>query len=100
MDTEQFERRVIRSETLSARSPRLHRLGVFAMLGVGYAAIGTVTNQAARLCSEAGDGQILASETLVSRVEGRVRSRPLGALQLKGLRNPIATHEILDLAGE
>jgi class 3 adenylate cyclase len=60
-----------------------------------YAAIGTVTNQAARLCAEARDGQILVSETLLTRVEGRVRSRQVGALRLKGLHHPIATHELL-----
>jgi class 3 adenylate cyclase len=63
-----------------------------------YAAIGTVTNQAARLCAEAGEGQILASDTFLSRVEGRVHSESVGELTLKGLRRPIATHAILGLS--
>lgn len=78
----------------------------FATLGLigfegrfDYAAIGTVTNQAARLCAEAGDGQILASDAFLARVEDRVRSRRVGELSLKGLRRPIATHDILGLEG-
>ena len=74
-------------------------LGVIGFEGRSdYAAIGTVTNQAARLCAEAGDGQILASDALLARVEERVRSRPVGELALKGLVRPIATHDILGLA--
>jgi class 3 adenylate cyclase len=76
-------------------------LGVIGFEGrFDYAAIGTVTNQAARLCAEAGDGQILASESFLTRVEQRVRSRRVGELSLKGLRRPIATYDILGLAGE
>jgi adenylate cyclase len=62
-----------------------------------YAAIGTVTNQAARLCGAAGDGQILISDRILSRVEGLVRTTPVGDLELKGLRRPIRTHELLEV---
>jgi class 3 adenylate cyclase len=76
-------------------------LGVIGFEGrFDYAAIGTVTNQAARLCAEAGDGQILASDAFLARVEGRVRSQPVGELRLKGLDRPISTHDIQGLEGK
>lgn len=62
-----------------------------------YAAIGTVTNQAARLCAEAQDGQVLASAAFLARVEGHVRSRHVGDITLKGMSRPIAAHDILGL---
>ena len=74
-------------------------LGVIGFEGrQDYAAIGTVTNQAARLCTEARAGQILASDAFLTRVEGQVKSEPVGELELKGLRKPIVTHDILGLA--
>ena len=62
-----------------------------------YAAIGNVTNLAARLCAEAADRQILASGPFLGRVEHRVRSRPVGELDLKGIDRPVSTHDILGL---
>lgn len=60
-----------------------------------YAAIGSVTNQAARLCAEAAGGQVIASDRLVQAVEGLVESELIGELELKGLRRPIIAHSIL-----
>lgn len=54
-----------------------------------YAAIGSVTNLAARLCSEAGAGQILADRKTMARVESLVRSTPVGPLELKGFKQPV-----------
>lgn len=59
-----------------------------------YGAIGTVTNLAARLCSEAGDGQVLVSQRVLAGVGDGVVSRPLGALTLRGLSRPV---EVLDV---
>jgi adenylate cyclase len=55
-----------------------------------YSAIGTVTNLAARLCSEAKDGQILISQRVVDAVRDLVEAAPLGELTLKGLARPVA----------
>ena len=54
-----------------------------------YAAIGNVTNLAARLCGEATGGQILVDRKIMARVEGDVRAREVGALSLKGLAQPV-----------
>ncbi len=62
-----------------------------------YAAIGTVTNQAAHLCAAAGAGQILVSDRVLSRVERLVEAAPIGELALKGFRRPIRTHNVLGI---
>jgi adenylate cyclase len=60
-----------------------------------YAAIGSVTNQAARLCAVAAGGQILVSDRLLTQVEGIVEAEPMGELELKGFRRPVMTHNVL-----
>jgi len=62
-----------------------------------YAAIGNVTNQAARLCAAASDGQILISERVLSVVDGKVEVELVGELALKGFRRPVKTHNVLRL---
>jgi class 3 adenylate cyclase/CheY-like chemotaxis protein len=59
-----------------------------------YAAIGTVTNLAARLCSEAQAGQILLSQRVATAVEGVAASRLLAERALKGLHAPVAVYEL------
>jgi adenylate cyclase len=54
-----------------------------------YAAIGTVTNLAARLCGEAGAGQVLVSQRVFSAVDDVAVGESVGALQLKGFSRPI-----------
>ena len=49
-----------------------------------YAAIGTVTNLAARLCEAASDGQILVSERVLAAVEEFVAAEEMHALTPKG----------------
>ena len=49
-----------------------------------YAAIGNVTNLAARLCGEAKAGQILADRKTMAVLDGVFEFEPLGALSLKG----------------
>jgi len=60
-----------------------------------YAAIGTVTNLAARLCSEARDGQILVTQRVLDGVLGEVDSREVGPLDLKGISRSVGVHEVL-----
>src|SRR5207247_5207872 len=55
---------------------------------VDYAAIGSVTNLAARLCAEAGGGQILISQHVFAAVEALVDAEPLGELACQGFRQP------------
>ena len=62
-----------------------------------YTAIGTVTNTAARICAAARAGQVLCSDKLLAAVEGTVDARPIGELELKGLRRPVRTFELRDV---
>ena len=64
-----------------------------------YAAIGTVTNLAARLCSEAGARQVLTNQKTLARLEGLVEAAPIGALNLKGFSSPVNAFNILRLKG-
>ena len=59
---------------------------------MGYTAIGTVCNLAARLCAEAKDGQILISSRIAGAVEAVVKLEDLGNLELKGLRGGRSRH--------
>jgi adenylate cyclase len=54
-----------------------------------YAAIGSVTNLAARLCAEAGAGQVLASQRVFSAVDDVAVGEPVGPLELRGFSRPI-----------
>ena len=60
-----------------------------------YGAIGTVTNLAARLCGEAGDGQILISPRIFSKTETHIDVEPVGELSLKGFQRPVFAHNVL-----
>ena len=54
-----------------------------------YAAIGSVTNLAARLCSEARGGQVLVDRKIMAKVDSLVDAEPLGPLTLKGFAQPV-----------
>jgi class 3 adenylate cyclase len=60
-----------------------------------YAAIGTVSNVASRLCDEAKPGQILVSPRVVLAVENAVTVEPAGELILKGIRRPMVVHNVV-----
>ena len=62
-----------------------------------YSVIGTTTNLAARLCSEARSGQILVSQRVVNKVDGLIEAEFVGELTLKGIHHPVTTHNILSL---
>ena len=75
-------------------------LGVIGFEGrKDYAAIGPVTNLAARLCQEAKNGQILASGRFLELVEDVVRTEPLGDLSLKGFHRQVSAHNIREITG-
>ena len=90
-------------EALTEKWRRLgHELGFgvgiahgFATLGTigyegrfDYAAIGTVSNIASRLCDEAKAGQILISPRVLMAVEDAVSVEPVGEFKLKGISRP------------
>jgi class 3 adenylate cyclase len=54
-----------------------------------YAAIGNVTNLAARLCGEAKAGQILADRKTMAVLDGAFQFEPVGPLTLKGFDKPM-----------
>ena len=60
-----------------------------------YAAIGTVSNVASRLCDEAKPGQILISPRVLMKVENAVEVEPVGAFELKGIRRPLAAYNVV-----
>ncbi|MGQ0686150.1 adenylate/guanylate cyclase domain-containing protein [Bradyrhizobium sp.] len=60
-----------------------------------YAAIGSVTNLASRLCDEAEAGQIVVSRRVYGMVEPWVDGRPIDDLNLKGFNHPVLAAEIL-----
>jgi GAF domain-containing protein len=60
-----------------------------------YAAIGTVSNIASRLCDEAKPGQILISPRVLMAVEDAVTVEPVGEFELKGIRRPIAAYNVV-----
>jgi class 3 adenylate cyclase len=60
-----------------------------------YAAIGTVSNVASRLCDEAKPGQILISPRVLMAVKDAVTVEPVGEFELKGIRRPIAAYNVV-----
>jgi adenylate cyclase len=62
-----------------------------------YAAIGPVTNLAARLCGEAEGGQILISQRVCAAVETLALAEPIGELFLKGFAKPVPAFSIREL---
>jgi len=61
-----------------------------------YAAIGTVSNVASRLCDEAKPGQILISPRVLMAVEKDITVEPVGDFALKGIRRPLTAYNVLD----
>ncbi|HEY7075910.1 MAG TPA: response regulator [Solirubrobacteraceae bacterium] len=60
-----------------------------------YAAIGSVTNLAARLCAAAGPGQILVSQRVHNAIESIARTELVGDLSLHGFSRPIRAYDVL-----
>jgi class 3 adenylate cyclase/putative methionine-R-sulfoxide reductase with GAF domain len=59
-----------------------------------YAAIGTVSNVASRLCDEAKPGQILISPRVRLAVDKAVTIEPVGEFTLKGIRRPMTAYNV------
>ena len=64
-----------------------------------YAAIGTVTNLAARLCAEAKDGQILVDGKVHAAIEAIAELEVLDELTLKGFHRPVIASNVRAVSG-
>ena len=65
-----------------------------------YAAIGTVANVASRLCDHAMPRQILVSSRVRMAVENTVKAELVGEFTIKGIRLPMAAHNVLAKSGK
>ena len=63
-------------------------------LSFTYTAVGQTVHLAARMEQMAKPGSILATDDTATLVRGRVATRPLGPLPVRGLQAPVAVHEI------
>jgi len=62
-----------------------------------YAAIGSVTNIAARLCAAAEGWQVLVTQKVRARVEDLAVTRSVGELELRGISRPVATFDVVGI---
>jgi adenylate cyclase len=60
-----------------------------------YAAIGTVSNVASRLCDEAKPGQILITSRVLMAVENAVAVEAVGEFTFKGIRRPMSAYNVI-----
>ena len=91
-------RRVLSGSSASPAMIMSLTIGTIGFEGrLDYGAIGTVTNLAARLCGEAGDGQILISPRTFSKTETQIEAGTVGELSLKGFQRPVLAHNVLRL---
>jgi adenylate cyclase len=95
-------------------SRRGHDLGLgigvaqgFATLGTigfegrsDYAAVGSVTNLAARLCAEAGAWEVLVTQRVMTETEDIAACTSVGELSLKGFSRPVRTFQVTALVAE
>ncbi len=59
-----------------------------------YAAIGSVTNLAARLCAAASAGQVLVAQRVFSATDGLAIGEPVGELDLRGFSRAIRAFDV------
>ena len=73
-------------------------LGAIGFEGrVDYAAMGTVTNVAARLCAAAAADQILISQRVFAAAQEVLVADSVGELALHGLSRPVRAHNVIGL---
>ena len=87
-----------------------HRTGIaqgYATLGrIGfegrfdYAAIGSVTNLAARLCNDAEAWQVLVTDRVFAAVEDRAEADLVGDVRPRGFSRPVRVHNIRSLGSQ
>ena len=59
-----------------------------------YAAIGSVTNLSARLCSDAGPWQVLVTDQILAAIEDKADAEFVGDVQPKGFSRTVRVHNI------
>ncbi len=59
-----------------------------------YSATGTVCNLAARLCGEAGGGQILVSQRVHAALDDSIAAETAGEFTLKGFHRPVMVYSV------
>jgi class 3 adenylate cyclase/tetratricopeptide (TPR) repeat protein len=64
-------------------------------LNIDYSALGQTTHLAARMEELAGPGTALLSASTLRQVEGFVQVKSLGAMQAKGVSQPVETYELI-----
>ncbi len=62
---------------------------------IDYAAIGPVTNLAARLCAHASAGEIIISQRGFAAIEDDFAGDPLGELTFRGFAKPVGLYRVL-----
>ena len=62
---------------------------------IDYAAIGTVTNLAARLCGHAASGEVLMSQRAFAAIEAEFGADDLGEMTFRGLSKPVLVRRLL-----
>jgi class 3 adenylate cyclase len=62
-----------------------------------YAAVGSVTNLAARLCEEAGPGRLLITQRVYAATEDLLVASPIGELSLRGFSRPTRAYDVAGL---
>jgi class 3 adenylate cyclase len=86
-----------------------HRLGFGVGISLGYATVGmvgsegrfeytasgTTVNLAARLCDEAGDGEILLSTRAYAAVEQNFEAELRGEMNLKGIQASVQVYRLI-----
>ena len=65
-----------------------------------YAAIGSVTNLAARLCAAAAAGQVLVAQRAFSAVEHDIVATPVGELDVRGFSRAVTAYAIDGIRSE
>jgi adenylate cyclase len=65
-----------------------------------YTAIGDPVNTASRLCSLAGPGEIIVSETTMRRIADHVEARPLPPTRVKGKNEPLQIYNVVGIRPE
>ena len=64
-------------------------------LNIEYSALGHTTHLAARMQELAGRGSILMTAPTLRQVEGFIQVKSLGAVQAKGVSQPVETYELI-----
>jgi class 3 adenylate cyclase len=59
-----------------------------------YAAIGAIPNLAARLCGQAGGGEILIDAATCAEVGAAIEAEAVGPLQLRGFTQPVQAFKV------